>query len=157
MLKNIFATEEQNSDCDASFSKRLCTARRALCTAVYQRALYSVHCSMYSVHCVMHCALCFRTWLCTVVLRYTVPCASTAVHQAGHCIQLPSAVRHLPNAAIAQCTLLALCYGSLCQLCSAVHQLPKELRRFNDCCCCALVYHDFQTPPPYGIFCVYIF
>ena len=117
---------------------------------MYQRALYSVHCSMYSVHCVMHCALCFRTWLCTVVLRYTVPCASTAVHQAGHCIQLPSAVRHLPNAAIAQCTLLALCYGSLCQLCSAVHQLPKELRRFNDCCCCALVYHDYQTPPPCG-------
>ena len=113
-----------------------------------------VHCkdTLHSVHCVykctVHCANAAKK-MCIVHCNGTVYCANAANLLCAVCT------------AKALCTVLALQRNcALCQLCnapgyalhqlrSAVHHLPKELQRFNDCCCCAPVYHDYQTFPPW--------
>ena len=99
----------------------------------------------------LHCANAAKT-MCIVHCNGTVYCANAANLLCAVCT------------AKALCTVLALQrHCTLCQPCnaqgyavhqlrSAVHHLPKELCRFNDCCCCAPVYHDYQTTPPCDFF-----
>ena len=107
-------------------------AQCALCVqmhcALCQCCKENVHCSL-QWHCIL-CQCCKFT-VCSVHCKGTMHCASTA--------------KTLCTVPTLQCT--RLCTASTPQ-CSAPP--PQRALEFNDCCCCAPVYHDYQTTPPCG-------